>query len=214
MSLLTKFNLVFITIFSIGLLGASYLFYTLQQQNARGEVIRNARIMMETAMAARTYTTKQVKPLLNDQLKHRFLPQTVPAYAATESFTYLRKKYPEYFYKEATLNPTNRRNLATAWEADLVNQFRSSKKAELIGIKDTKRGPYLYLGRPLKITDRSCLSCHSTPAEAPPTQIKLYGSKHGFGWQFNEVIGAQIVSVPMSYPIKLANQTFKAFLMA
>ena len=30
--------------------------------------------------------------------------------------------------------------------------------------------------------------------------IDLYGPKNGFGWKLNEVIGAQIVSVPMSVP--------------
>jgi hypothetical protein len=40
----------------------------------------------------------------------QFLPQTVPAYAATETLAQLRKKYPNYDYKEATLNPTNPRD--------------------------------------------------------------------------------------------------------
>jgi protein-histidine pros-kinase len=42
--------------------------------------------------------------------------------------------------------------------------------------------------------------------------VDLYGSANGFGWKMEEVIGAQIVSVPMSVPIERANQTFKAFM--
>ena len=75
---------------------------------------------------ARNYTNTQVKPLLETQLKYKFLPQSVPAFAATEQFNELRKKYPDYAYKEATLNPTNPRNRATDWEVDVVNVFRST----------------------------------------------------------------------------------------
>ena len=44
--------------------------------------------------------------------------------------------------------------------------------------------------------------------------IKHYGSDHGFGWNANEVVGAQIVSVPMSVPIALANKGFHDLLIS
>ena len=34
------------------------------------------------------------------------------------------------------------------------------------------------------------------------------GSNNGFGWKLNQVLGAQIVSVPMSVPFDRANRTF------
>jgi protein-histidine pros-kinase len=90
--------------------------------------------MMQAALAMRNYTSKQIKPLLETQMKYTFLPQTVPAYAATESFNDLRTKYPEYGYKEATLNPTNPRDRTNDWEADIVNQFRNgTDMTEIIG---------------------------------------------------------------------------------
>ena len=42
--------------------------------------------------------------------------------------------------------------------------------------------------------------------------IKKYGSAHGFGWNAGEVIGAQIVSVPMTVPEAAAGRTFKTIL--
>jgi protein-histidine pros-kinase len=213
MRLLAKFNLVFITVFTLGLIAAGMVSNWLLQRNARSEVVRQARFMMESALAARNYTTKHVKPVLNDDLKYHFYPQTVPAFAASESMKYLQKRYPEFRYKEAVLNPTNPNDLAKGWEATVVKKFRQQAKLkEQIGIRNTKNGQSLYLARPIKITDRSCLACHSTPAKAPPTMIKKYGSKRGFGWKHNEIVGAQLVSVPMSLPLNLANQAFKTML--
>lgn len=42
--------------------------------------------------------------------------------------------------------------------------------------------------------------------------LKLYGSDNGFGWKHNEIIGAQIVSVPMSLPILNADRAFFTFM--
>ncbi len=99
-------------------------------------------------------------------MKYSFLPQSVPAYSATEVLNGLRKKFPEYAYKEATLNPTNPRNRAVDWEADIVNQFRNSAEhAEIIGERDTPTGRSLYIARPIQIKRRRPAS----PATAPST---------------------------------------------
>jgi protein-histidine pros-kinase len=185
----------------------------LLQRNAKDEVLRNAGLMMEAALAVRGYTVKQVKPHLESQLAETFLPQTVPAYAATETFNALRVKYPDFTYKEATLNPTNPRDRAVEWEADVVNVFRnSSEEKELMGERDTPGGRMLYMARPIQIKDPACLACHSVPSAAPASMIKLYGEGNGFGWKHMEVIGAQVVSVPMSLPIKNANKAFQLFI--
>ena len=213
MKLIWKFNLVLLGIFALGFLIAGYISYRALQTNAREEILQNARLMMEAALASRNYTTTQVKPLLDTQMRYKFLPQTVPAYAATEQFNDLRKKHPDYAYKEATLNPTNLRDRAADWEADVVNVFRNaSATTEVIGERDTPTGRVLYLSRPIQIKSGSCLECHSTVDAAPKTMIDLYGPANGFGWRMEEVIGAQIVSVPMAVPIERANKTFTAFM--
>jgi protein-histidine pros-kinase len=38
--------------------------------------------------------------------------------------------------------------------------------------------------------------------------IRIYGTANGFGWKPNEVIGAQIVSVPMALAITIAKDAF------
>jgi HAMP domain-containing protein len=215
MKLIVKFNLVFVLVFLAGLAITGYVSNDLLQRNARDEVLQNARIMMEAALATRTYTATQIRPLLDTQMKYQFLPQTVPAYAATEQFNDLKKKYPDYLYKEAALNPTNPRDRATDWEADVVNQFRGgAKESELIGERETPSGRSLYMARPIQIKAEPCLICHTTAEMAPKTMVDQYGGNNGFGWKLNEIIGAQIVSVPMTVPFQKAHETFKVFMLS
>jgi protein-histidine pros-kinase len=42
--------------------------------------------------------------------------------------------------------------------------------------------------------------------------VERYGPANGFGWQMNEVVGAQIISVPTRVPLARANEAFKVFM--
>lgn len=213
MKLLAKFNLVYLLVMSLGIALSGYIARNLLQNNAQQEVVESARMLMEKALAVRQYTNTQIKPLLATQMATVFLPQTVPSYSATEVLNTLLAKHPEFAYKEATLNPTNPRDRATSWEVDIVGQFRSAADLkETTGTRDTPAGPSLYIARPIRITDPACLSCHSSVEAAPATMVAKYGPANGFGWNLNEVIGAQIVSVPLGVPLQRADQTFKVFI--
>jgi len=213
MKLLLKFNLVFVLVFAIGLAVTGYVSWRLLERNARDEIAQNARLLMDTALAARSYTSSQVNPLLETQMKYTFLPQSVPAYSATEVFNDLRKKHTEYGYKEAVLNPTNPRNRAVDWEADIITQFRGNKEwTEVIGDRATPTGPSFYVARPIRISNPACLRCHSTVDAAPKTMLDRYGPANGFGWTLNDVVGAQIISVPTKVPLERAKQAFTVFM--
>jgi hypothetical protein len=268
---LLKFNLIFVPFLAICLGLVGYIARKMLLDDAQQHVIQNARIIMETMLSSRTYTTKQVAPLMQQnsfklqtaieefrktieqmpktvdpsvakdlrekkgfllgqqhalEAEQQFLesvkgkpqeladtefhPQSVPAFAATEIFGYLREKFPDYFYKEATLNPTNPRDRATDWETDVVNQFRGTPtQAEFISTRESPTGTALFLARPIKVNNVSCLECHSTPDKAPAEMIKLYGGDNGFSWKLDDVIGAQIVSVPVSVPVHSAESAFR-----
>ena len=212
MKLLLKFNLVFVALFLLGIAASGYISWQLLQKNAREEIAENARFMMSVALAVRSYTNTQIKPLLKTQMVYSFLPQSVPAYSATEVLDEVHKKYPAYGYKEALLNPTNPRDRAIDWEADIVNNFRNGGAKEQIGVRDSPAGASLYFARPLTITDRACPECHSTVDAAPKPMVDVYGPANGFGWNFMETVGAQIVSVPTDVPLARAKKAFVTFM--
>lgn len=215
MKLLAKFNLILILLFGAGSVIIGLVAYTFLMRNARNQVVQQAELMIESARATRQYTADDLAPLLETVPDHatRFLPETIPFYAATVTFDHLRKKYPDYSYKEAALNPSNPRDRAVEWEADIIEYFRNNVGAtELTGERDTPAGRMLYIAHPIA-TEPGCLPCHSDPQQAPPTILRKYGSVNGFGWKTNEVIAAQIVFVPMAVPVRIAGQAFRTLLI-
>jgi methyl-accepting chemotaxis protein len=214
LSIRIKFNLAMLLVFIIGFGVAAFFVDKILLENAKEEVALKAKIMMEAARSVRAYTVEEVRPLLKKIQTDEFLSQTVPAYAATSNMNRLRKTYPGYYYKEAVLNPTNPEHKAAAWEEDIIQYFRNYEDVEeYSGVRSTPTGQYLFLSSPFKITNEGCLVCHSTPAAAPASMVKKYGSHNGFGWKHNEIVGAQIVNVPMAIPIARADATFSAFMI-
>jgi HAMP domain-containing protein len=198
MGLRLKFNLILAVCFLIGLVASSIVFYEVSKQNALERLHAQIGVLRAQALAVRRYTSEEVRPLLSDMSDVQFLPQTVPSFSAQTAFSNFRDHYPEFYYKEAVLNPTNPSDKATDWEEELINKLRESDSLnEVVQIREAPSGPQYTVAFPLAIKSESCLGCHSTPDKAPASMVALYGSKGGFGWRLNETVGAQIFSVPL-----------------
>ncbi len=213
MGLRLKFNLVLIVVFLAGFGAAGFMSRQFLQENAREEVLRNARLMMDTALSVRAYTVEQIKPHLDKQLEEVFLPQTVPAYAATETLGTHPEEVPRLRLQGSDAEPDQparpRHRLGSRHRPAVPPERRFK---ELISERAAATGRLLYIAKPIQITNAACLQCHSVPASAPASMIKIYGEANGFGWKHNEIIGAQVVTVPMDIPIRNADRAFKTFM--
>jgi protein-histidine pros-kinase len=207
MGLGAKLNIVLTCVFAAGLALFYFLSAPFLERAAEEEVLTRARIMMEGAAGIRKYTAEEVAPRLAPHMRKEFFPQTVAAYAAMKNFEVLREGFPDYLYREVSLNPTNPRSRAIEWEADIINEFRAfPNKRDLVTHRDTPQGRFIHLSRPLRVAEK-CMMCHSRWEDAPKTLVAAYGKDNGFGWKLNEIIAAQIVTVPMNIPLEHAHET-------
>lgn len=212
-----KFNILLLSIFLGAVILSGVAFSAILNRQAEQQVTAKANLLLKTMLSVRQYTLTQVNPQLASRLEteSEFLPQTVPGYSAREVMEGLRKdpEYTDFFYKEATLNPTNLRDKADGFETELVEQFRGDNNLkELTGYRSSPAGDLFYIARPIQIKEESCLRCHTTPQMAPKSQLITYGSTNGFGWKLNEIIGAQVISVPASGVIESARKAFLLFM--
>lgn len=196
MKLQNRLAIVILVIFFGGWLIAGASAFILEKQDARANVANTARILLSTAISARNYTTERIEPLsINDD---GFVREKVPSFAAQELFDRLNEDYPGYSYSERALNPTNPKDLAEAWQVELIQYFIQNPDAQEVVDERVNRGGQstLFVAEPIRVNSTSCLECHSTPDVAPPGLIKTYGRSNGFGWELNETIGTRIISVP------------------
>lgn len=197
----TKLTAFLIIAFLISIAVSGFFLSRAMNQKAEAEIEMRAEMLTGVMNSVRNYTSTYVTPKLRQQLmsEPEFIPETVPAFSARTVFDSFRKnpKFADYFYKEATLNPTNPRDQADAFEQGLVAKFRADPSLKILsGYRELKGESLFYTARPLSISKGSCLQCHSTPAAAPKSLIATYGSEHGFGWKIGEIVAAQTMYVP------------------
>ncbi|MDF5722965.1 MAG: DUF3365 domain-containing protein [Rhizonema sp. PD37] len=211
LKLANKFNLLLILVFICGVLISGTFLSNLLEQRAKEEVTSNAEILIQTMRSVRNYTTNEIIPLLapKQETTSVFIPQTVAAFSARKVFEDLRKnkKYEDFIYKEAALDPTNLLDKADSFETNLIQRFsKNPNSPEISDFLDLPGGKTLYIARPLTLDNPSCLQCHSTPDRAPKTQLASYGDKNGFNWQLHKTIFAQLIYVPADKVFASAHQ--------
>ena len=197
MGLRLKFNIILAVCYLLGLSLSIYPFYQISRREAMEQLQSQIDVLRAQALSIRRYTSEEIQPLLAEHSSIQFLPQTVPSFSAQTAFRNFRGFYPQFFYKEAALNPTNPAYLARDWERELIEKLRANPElTKDVSFQTIDNRSHYTATYPLVIRDESCLTCHSTPDRAPTSMVALYGNKNGFGWKLNETIGAQIISVP------------------
>jgi HAMP domain-containing protein/type II secretory pathway pseudopilin PulG len=198
MGLRLKFTLLMAACFFAGLLAIAIILFIATQRNAREQLHAQIAVLRAQALAVRTYTEDEIRPLISDLSDVQFLPQTIPSFSAQTVFARFRDRFPNFYYKEAALNPTNPSDLASPWEREIIETLRANPSLpEVAQIRDSDKGRQYTVAYPLVIRSEGCLVCHSTPDKAPRSMVALYGKTNGFGWKIGETIGAQIISAPL-----------------
>lgn len=219
MQLAQKLTILLCSTFAIGTFFSGVFVTLMVDRNAQQEISSKALMLMETMNSVRTYTNNQIRPRLVDRMSAEFLPESVAAFAAQSVFAELRKdsEYRDFLYRETALNPSNLKDKSDAFETAVINRFRANPELkEQTGFRTNdlanSNGEFFYISRPLRVSEQSCLECHSDPKFAPKSMIAKYGDKNGFNWHLNEIIGAQTISVPAQRILSNARQLFIAIM--
>ena len=203
LKLASQFTLFLSTIFIIGIILGGLLLSKALEQKAYSEMSYRSQIVMQMTDAINNYTIQQIAPLITQFTDNQieFIPEAIPSLAAQKVVDRLKHdwKYKDFIYKTATLNPTNLNNQADLFEAKLIEQFNRDRTLNsLSNFRNLSGKKLFYTAQPLTVTSSTCLKCHSTPESAPKSHVEKYGTRNGYGWKLNQVIGSQIIYIPAS----------------
>src|SRR5579872_774041 len=186
-------------VFLVSLVIGSAGFYLLLRDQALQEAAGEARLMLTTAIGVRDYTNAHIAPLAAAAPAGDFHEESVPFFAAQTVFRSVSAHERAFTYREAALNPTAPADRASDFEVGLIQRFAADPQlAEVTGDRSVGADRVFYVARPIRIADPACLSCHDTPARAPPAMLAKYGPNNGFGWKLGEVVGVQWLALPVT----------------
>jgi methyl-accepting chemotaxis protein len=212
----TRFTLLLVLVFLVGSLAGGISLWNILTRRAQNQITNQGLVLISLMNSVRDYTTTQVTPLLSDKQAQskQFLPETVPAYSARTVFDGFRNSSDQgnaslYLYKEAATNPTNTRDLADPFEANLQKEMQNDPfMTQVSGYRELNGQQVFYIARPLRVTLPGCLDCHTSPDSAPKQLVATYGRDHGFGWKLDQVIAIQAIYVPAGEVQTVTLQSF------
>ncbi len=179
-----------------------FLFYSVRSATERhvNEIVENQVSMaLSFDLAIRQYIAEHVRPAMQAVLgSDEFHLETMStSFVARSIFEEVRKDFPDYIIKFSSDNPRNPANQAGAEELEIIRKFNADPSLErwqgIVAI-DGKRYLAKFSARRM---ERSCLLCHGEPDDAPVSMLDRYGGVAGFHRPLGEVIGLDMVAIPV-----------------
>ncbi len=209
-----RLNLLLLGVLLPGLLLATLITFLVERRQVHEDLYDEASFLLDMLNATRTYTDKEVRPLLKgdgyDDQADFHLPE-VPSYASRRVVELMLEmtdddegghgRWQGYKVHEAVRTPMNEKNLAAGWEVELIDTFDGDDAPQEIRGKRTDRhgNDIVFLARPIVIPDGgSCSDCHAKKSAAPASMKNLYPGGRAYGWLAGQVVGADVVILPLT----------------
>lgn len=209
-----RFSLLLILIYIISLPIISTITYFILRQNEINHAYQASRLYIAAIEAAKQYVKEELRPVLRKELPDKFILEGMSrSYVAGSIARRIQEGFPDYIFKNASINPMNLENTADEVERKIINDFRTKKDIkEWKGFISKDDYDYYVIARAGTPVEENCLYCHGDPAMAPKEVTERYGTVYGFNMKVGEVVNALIVYAPLHVPLASAMQAVVVFI--
>ena len=191
-----KFLLVIGVALTPAIAGVWWTIDHLQQQTFEQQARERAKLIASFGEACRNIAKNTRRPVPQKTDKIEAMSAALMTHGVFEQ---LGKQLPDCTYKQATRNPLNPANRADEFEQKILDAFRTDPElTEVTGYREKAGEEDYYVARPI-VVEKSCLSCHGAPAEAPAALVARYGTENGFHWRDGDVAGVLMVYLPTAH---------------
>ncbi len=168
------------------------------------EANQKAAIVFAEASAIRDYVENSLRPRMYDVIPgDQFI---IEAMSTTFVSVNIQKLFSErmqgYLYRRIAIKPRNPANAMDDQERSVWEIFRNNRELDSWSgeiVQNNER--FLLLAQKVVLSD-SCLRCHGNPEDAPGVLRETYGNVAGFGYQSGDLMGLNLVSVPVHHALE------------
>ncbi|MCF6247465.1 MAG: PAS domain S-box protein [Desulfobacula sp.] len=187
-----------------------YQTYSRTNERILQVVNQQAALALQFDLSIRQYVGNVIRPAMYELInKDEFFPETMSAsYIANSIFEDVRKNFPDYIIKFSSDNPRNPLNQAGPEELGIIEKFNKDpgiKYWEGQVVIDNRKYLAKFSARRMVA---SCSRCHGDPKDAPASLIERYGDKAGFYRTIGDVVGLDMVAIPVAEIFKQKQSAF------
>jgi len=210
MSIRIRFLILMGLLSLLAIIGIAFASYQFSLNNAVEEAKSKGHIVFDYLDSSRSYFTTHMRPKVFEIIPQgQFIPELISSFTLTRGVSdEFHKKNPDYVFRQATIDPLHLDNKADQDDLKIIETFKNDQNKTFDEGTITRKGQsYYFFAKPIKINSPNCLRCHGDPATAPPEQIDMYGTEHGYNWKLGDIASAYIVYVPLQQAIAQAKKS-------
>jgi nitrogen-specific signal transduction histidine kinase len=189
---------------SVSMAALGVFFAVLISMNLRDQLVTDtehkASLVLSQVEAVQAYVREVLRPSMYDLLP----PDAFVLEAMSTSFVTrkvmsdLNVHGDQFRYRRVAVGARNPDYEADAFERAVMERFAADPQLTRLEEITPRNGEDVFVAaRPVRF-DASCLRCHGDPAEAPKALLLRYGDDRGFWRQAGELVGLDMVTMPVA----------------
>ena len=182
-------------------------FAVIISMNLRHQLITDtehkATLVLTQAEAIQAYVRQVLRPSMYEHLPpDSFLLEAMStSYVTRRIMSDLNAQGDPFRYRRVAQGARNPDYEADPFERALMDRFAKDSELARVAELTDRDGEEVYVAaRPVRF-DASCLHCHGDPAGAPKALIDRYGDTRGFWRHDGELVGLDLVTMPITGPM-------------
>lgn len=159
-----------------------------------------ASLVLSQAEAVQAYVREMLRPAMYHLLPpDGFLLEAMStSYVTRKVMSDLNARGDQFRYRRVAQGARNPDYEADAFERALIARFEADPTLTRLEEMTTRDGEEVFVAaRPVRF-EASCLHCHGDPAVAPKALLERYGDKRGFWRHKGELVGLDLVTMPVA----------------
>ncbi len=209
-----QFQIALGTIFLLFCGLTAWLIYAHEKNHIEQEALNKSRIVLAAVESTQAYVQGILRPKMYEVVgRDAFIMEAMStSFVSRAVMDKFHESMPMYRYRRVALKARNPVSAPTPVEREMIEYFQKHPlEKHWQGIREIGGTSGFLDAQPVFMT-ASCLNCHGRPEDAPPSLIRMYGDKRGFGYRENQLAGITVVSIPVQDALaKIRGKAFSVF---
>ncbi len=188
---------------SVSMAALGVFFALLLSANLREQLVTDAAhkasLVLSQVEAVQAYVREVLRPAMYERLAaNEFVLETMStSFVTRKIMSDLNNHGDQFIYRRVAVGARNPAYEADPFELAIMERFAADPKLVRLEEITPRNGDEVFVAaRPVRF-NASCLHCHGDPAEAPKALVARYGDKRGFWRHDGELVGLDMVTMPI-----------------
>lgn len=196
-SVARRFNLSLLVLYLLSITLSAPAIYVYTRAEVFAQASSELRLLGDLVKAVKGYIADDMRPwfVKNKQFHSAGFSGIVAVSRVAQNLKRIQDRYAIHNVSDNPLNPGNS---PEPLERELLQGFRGDSSLKNLQTQGQLSGQLMLVSAAPIVSQSGCLQCHGEPDKVHPEIIDEYGRASGYGYRDGDVVGLELVGVPIA----------------